>query len=362
MNFGPVPVRCTNFGAELNFQSPLDDETGMTATGPIRLCLVTPVFNDWASLAKLLAELDQTLQSHGAIVDVIAVNDASTTAVEGELSKGLEAKTIQSVTILDVKTNVGHQFAMALGLQHAAENATFDAVIVMDADGEDRPSDVIKLLQIWRANPRSLVVARRTKRSESIAFRMCYMLYRFVFRILTGRAIAFGNFLIVPTALLPAVVSRPELVNHVAATLLRTRLPIVNVPTERGRRYTGSSQMNISALVLHALGALSVFSDILFSRLLIVSSLFGFLCAIGMIVVTVLRLLTDLAIPGWATSAMGALAILVVQIVILILCTGFLLLSSRSTMLLTTLEGSKLLVGSRSVVIKIGPGASHGRK
>src|SRR5207247_5415223 len=105
---------------------------------------------------------------------------------------------------------------------------------------------------------------------------------------------------------------------------------------------------NMPALVLHAVGALSVFSDILFSRLLIASSLFGLLCVAGMIVVAVLRMLTDLAIPGWATNAMGALAILVAQMVILILCTGFLLLSSRSTMILTTLEGSKLLARRRT--------------
>jgi glycosyltransferase involved in cell wall biosynthesis len=311
---------------------------------------VAPVFNDWASLARLLAELDKSLQFHGAVLDVIAVNDASTTSAQAELPKGLEAVTIQSVTILDLKTNVGHQFAIALGLQHAAENATFDAVIVMDADGQDRPSDVVRLLEIWRANPESLVVACRARRSESIAFRMCYMLYRFVFRILIGRAIQF-NFLMVPTALLPAVLNRPELVNHLAATLLRTQLPMVSVLTWRGRRYTGSSQMNMPALVLHGVGALSVFSDILFSRLLIASLSFGLLCALGMIVVALLRILTDLAIPGWATNAMSALAILVAQMVILMLCTGFLLLSSRSAMLLTTLEGSKLIAGRRSVVI-----------
>jgi len=82
---------------------------------PTQLCLVTPVFNDWVSLAKLLAELDEILQLHGAVLDVIAVNDASTTVVQAELLESLETATIRSVTILDVRTNVGHQFAIALG-------------------------------------------------------------------------------------------------------------------------------------------------------------------------------------------------------------------------------------------------------
>src|SRR5436189_6227259 len=72
---------------------------------PTQLCLVTPVFNDWVSLAKLLAELDEILQLHGAVLDVIAVNDASTTIVQAELLESLETATIRSVTILDVRTN-----------------------------------------------------------------------------------------------------------------------------------------------------------------------------------------------------------------------------------------------------------------
>ena len=87
--------------------------------------------------------------------------------------------------------------------------------------------------------------------------------------------------MLIPASLLQSVLSRPELIHHVAATLLRTRLHITQVPTMRGQRYAGVSQMNVPALVTHAIGALSVFSDVLFSRLLIGASLVGFLCAAG---------------------------------------------------------------------------------
>ncbi len=126
---------------------------------------------------------------------------------------------------------------------------------------------------------------------------------------------------------------------------------MVRVPTDRGRRYAGSSHMNLPALVLHAVGALSVFSDVLFSRLLIWASLFGVACGTGILGVSILRLATDLAIPGWTTTAIGVLTILAVQMVLLILCTGFLLIWSRSVMLLTTPESSGLLSRARSFTV-----------
>lgn len=314
---------------------------------PLRLCVVVPIFNDWIALAALLAELDRVFCDGGVRLEVIVVNDASTVDRSGGILSGCRHGVISRAQVLNLRANVGHQLAIAAGLRYAAQNATFDAIVVMDADGEDQPDDVPKLVEAWRAAPDSLIVARRAKRSESPLFKGFYSAYRLLFRILTGQNISFGNFSLVPAPLLPGVLSRPELVHHLAATLLRTKLRIINVPTRRGLRYAGQSHMNLPALVLHAVAAFSVFSDVLFSRILIWSSAFGLLCGIGVIAVTVLRLLTDLAIPGWATTAAGMLTMLAVQIVLLVLCTGFLLLSNRSSMLLTTLETSHLIESAR---------------
>ena len=44
--------------------------------------------------------------------------------------------------VLRLRRNVGHQRAIALGLTYLQVEAGCEAVIVMDADGEDRPADV----------------------------------------------------------------------------------------------------------------------------------------------------------------------------------------------------------------------------
>jgi glycosyltransferase involved in cell wall biosynthesis len=318
------------------------------------ICVVMPVFNDWAAMPRLLANLADAFRPSGSVLDIILVNDASTKPDNFAIEHCTADDVITAITILDLSVNVGHQLAITAGLHYVQRHKVFAAVLVMDADGEDQPHDAARLVAASRRQPDRLIVARRTKRSESLMFRLFYTLYRAVFRLLTGQAISFGNFMLIPANLLPSVLSRPELIHHLAATLLRTRLPITQVPTVRGQRYVGVSQMNVPALVTHAIGALSVFSDVLFSRLLIGASLVGFLCAIGSIIVACLRFFTTLAFPNWATSVISFLTLLAAQALVLILCLAFLMLTSRSAMLLTSMEVSRLVKRVRHYAGRVG--------
>jgi cellulose synthase/poly-beta-1,6-N-acetylglucosamine synthase-like glycosyltransferase len=58
-----------------------------------------------------------------------------------------------------------------MGLCMIKNEIQCDAVLVMDADGVDRPQDVIRLLNCFRENSESIVFAGRRKRFESITFR-----------------------------------------------------------------------------------------------------------------------------------------------------------------------------------------------
>jgi hypothetical protein len=317
--------------------------------GQKTICLITAVFNDWGPLARLLWEIEQNFAPLGVTVDVVVANDASTDPLPAQFPGLADRKVVGSITILDLRANVGNQFAVATALSYAAENKGFDAALMMDADGEDRVEDAVTLLETWNTNDDRVVVGLRAQRSESAVFKFFYRMYRGVFRVLTGRHIAFGNFSVIPATLLPAIVNRPELGHHFSATLLRTRLPLLEVPTARGLRYSGKSNMNMPALVMHALAGFSVFADIMFSRILIAASFIGVLCAVGIVLVTLLRLFTGIAFPNWATTVIGFLALLATQIAVLVLCTGFLLLTNRSTTLLASLERAKLVSHIRTI-------------
>jgi hypothetical protein len=69
----------------------------------------------------------------------------------------------------------------------------------------------------------------------------------------------------------------------------------------RGTRYAGRSKMNFISLFLHRLSAISVYLDVVAARMVTASlAALSFLLVIAIDLVGI-RLLTDLAIPGWTT-------------------------------------------------------------
>ena len=324
----------------------------MSDSVPPSLCLITPVFNDWAAVRRLLSELEIILSRANRRLAVLVVNDGSAEDGTEAIKPDPNWTAIKEVSMIDLRANVGHQLAIATGLQYAQQHLNFDAVLIMDADGEDQPADALKLIKVWEGTRDAVVVGKRTKRSESLSFKVFYHVYRIVFRLLTGKNISFGNFSLIPASLLAVILSRPEVVNHIAATLLRSRMPIIGVPTIRGQRYAGNSQMNMPTMVLHAVAALSVYSDVLFSRLLIATAFIGVSCGAGTIFVTALRIFTPYAFPNWATTVVSFLTLLAAQAVVLILCTGFLLLTNRASLLMTSMEAMRLV---KKVHVHAGP-------
>jgi polyisoprenyl-phosphate glycosyltransferase len=81
----------------------------------------------------------------------------------------------------------------------------------------------------------------------------------------------------------------------------------------RGVRYAGRSNMKVISLITHGLSAIGAFADLLFVRLLVVSLIFTGLGALVAIGATVIRLSTNLAIPGWATTVVGLAVVIIVQ-------------------------------------------------
>jgi hypothetical protein len=275
------------------------------------IVILTPVFNDWDSLSILIEELEAALHDERGPISLVVVDDGS-----DRTAPPLQAprKIISDITVIRLVTNQGHQGALAVGLCHIFKNMRCNHIVVMDCDGEDRPQDIPGLLRAARAAPHSVVVASRAQRSEGAVFKAFYAFYRFVFALLVGRKISFGNFTVLPFGLLHKLAYRAELWSHFAASIVRLRLPLVECATKRGTRYRGKSSMNVATLVVHGLSAINVFAEAAIARILIACLLMLGAAVAGILVVTALRFATTLAIPGWATTAVGILSLFVVQV------------------------------------------------
>lgn len=304
----------------------------MDVTKPldIKLMILMPVFNDWRALALLLPSLEHELKAAGLRADLLLVDDGSTEKLPKSLSK-IALPSIESIDVLTLRRNLGHQRAIAVGLSYIEANYPDCSVVIMDADGEDCPKDVPRLVrECLTHDNEKIVFAARTRRSEGLIFTCFYHLYRFVHLLLTGIPVRVGNFSIVPTGTLKRLVAVSELWNHYAAAVHKARLPMSLIPTERSERLQGTAHMDLVSLVVHGLSAMAVFGDRIGVRLLILVSLGMLLTVGGMVGVTTIRLATDLAIPGWASYVFGVLLVIMMQMLLVVLGFIFVILAARN--------------------------------
>ncbi|MGH3927034.1 MAG: hypothetical protein ACRDTT_29900, partial [Pseudonocardiaceae bacterium] len=88
-----------------------------------------------------------------------------------------------------------------------------------------------------------------------------------------------------------------------SSSLLTLNRDIEFVPCERGERYSGRSKMGFTRLFLHGLRMMMPFADRIAMRALILFTATFSLGVLLSLTVVAVRAFTDLAIPGWATSA-----------------------------------------------------------
>ena len=297
----------------------------------MKLAVLMPVRDDWVSVGVLIRTLDGAISGMPVKAVIVVVDDHSSEAWDApDIPTGLVST--ERITVVRLRRNLSHQRAIAVGLVHIEDQVVCDAVMVMDGDGEDTPEGAVELLKQFEATERrKAVFAARTRRSESVGFRVSYKLFKALHWLLTGVTVRVGNFSVVPKSYLRTLVVMSELWNHYAAALFRSRLPYVMVPIARGRRIAGRSQMNYVALMTHGLSAISVFGDIVGVRVLLVSGVAVSLAVLGVFVVATIRLFTDRAIPGWATYATGILAIIMIQVISMAASYTFAVLANRAT-------------------------------
>ena len=253
-----------------------------------KFIILIPLFNDWKSVSKLLNEINSQVINWNADVSVIIVNDASTESISGLESN---YKKIKSVKILNMKENRVHQRCIASGLKYICENEDFDRVIVMDADGEDRPEELNDFFNKAQENSKMTITGNRFKRSEGIVFKILYEVHKLLTLVFTGKLIKFGNFTCLPKDHVKQLIQKPYLWNSYSSSVVRTINDRTFIPSKRGLRYVLPSKMNFTGLVFHSLAIISVFRNTVIIRSIAFLLVYLFLISNNFSILTLIPIL-----------------------------------------------------------------------
>lgn len=275
------------------------------------LWVVSPMLHDTASFRRVREEVVRSCSDAGLTgpLRFVVVDDSAGSDREVD-----ELRVHPDVEVLTPPFNLGHQRAIVFGLRRIADRVGDDDIVVtMDSDGEDQPSDVPRLVTAM-TDRIALVVAERTERSESWSFRVMYVCFRVLFRLLTGAAVRSGNFAAQRGHSLVTTIGHPSFDLCYSSTLLTLRRPMARVPCARGRRFAGESRMNRHALIAHGIRMMLPFSERIAVRSLVAATV-SFLTLVTTIVLVVTGSLGDSPGVGVVSVVIAIAAVFVATLV-----------------------------------------------
>ena len=222
----------------------------------MKIILLIPIYNDRESLKKLIENINFEVKDLNSEVSVVVINDASSQQI---IDTYQNLENINSFEIINMKENRGHARCIASGLKYIFEKKEFDYVIPMDGDGEDRPEEIKNFIQLAEKSDDKTIVGERTKRSESLFFKICYQLHKLLTLGFTGHSIKFGNFTCLSKSTIEKMLNEKATWNSFSGSLKKLEKDLLPTPSVRGIRYFGPSKMSFFNLLKHSLSIISVF-------------------------------------------------------------------------------------------------------
>ena len=222
----------------------------------MKYVILIPIYNDRESLKLLVENINSQIKNLIHEVSLVVINDASSQQI---IDTYPNLENISSFEIINMKENRGHARCVASGLKYIFEKKEFDFVIPMDGDGEDRPEEIKNFIQLSEQSSEKSITGERVKRSEGLLFQSCYQFHKFLTLSFTGRSIKFGNFTCLSKSTVKKLLDEKATWNSFSGSLKKIEKNLISIPSIRGKRYFGPSQMSFFNLLKHSLSIISVF-------------------------------------------------------------------------------------------------------
>ena len=254
----------------------------------MKIKILIPVFNDFQSASKLISDINSVISNLNEEISIIIINDASTEKAEIDISN---LDKISSIKIINMKQNQGHARCIATGLKHIYEKEEFDYVIPMDGDGEDRPEEISKFIEFLKYDDTKPIVGERIKRSEGLIFKISYNIHKLITFIFTGHSIKFGNYTCLPKSTVEKMINDKATWSSFSGSLTKLEKNRSTIPSIRGERYFGPSQMSFYNLIKHSLSIIAVFKTNVIIRSILFYLIYLFLISENITYITSIPLI-----------------------------------------------------------------------
>ena len=220
----------------------------------IKYTILLPLYNDWESANILIEKIDLLTKNLSKPVEIIIVNDNST----NDQPNFKDFSNIEKITILNLKTNLGSQKAISIGLKYLIKKDQEMIITILDSDGEDDVNQIPIMISEAEKNKEKVIVSTRKKRQESFIFKSLYFLHKLITFIFTLKWISYGNYSSFHSNQLKKILSNDSSWLAISACIAKN-CKIKKIGAERKKRLVGKSKISFFSLIKHSLRVNTVF-------------------------------------------------------------------------------------------------------
>ncbi len=260
------------------------------------ISIAMPVFNEEKGLENFYAQLSTVIDRLDYNFEIIFVNDGSTDNSLNVLASFY--KKDKRIKILDLSRNFGHQNALIAGI----DQATGDAVILLDVDLEDNPKYIVSFIEHWNEGYQ-VVYAKRGKRNVSFLRNICFGVFHKINRIISSVDVdVSGIFCLMDRTVVKHMQDFSEREKYIPGLRSWVGFKQIGIITVRDARYDNNPRVSFRNLVKLAFDSFTSFSSVPLKISIFFGILFSFFSFVGIGVVIFLKLFLKVAILGWAST------------------------------------------------------------
>ena len=276
------------------------------------LSVVIPCYNEELVLTTTYERLTQVCKSiSGLRYELIFVNDGSQDRTQQLLAQIQQRD--RTVGVLRLSRNFGHQIAVTAGLEHARG----DAIVVIDADLQDPPELIPKLVECWRQG-NDVVYGLRIGRKGEGKFKLwtAKIFYRLMNRLSdTKIPLDAGDFRLMDRRVVEVLKSMPERDRFLRGMVSWVGFRQVAVEYERAPRHAGASKYPFRKMLHFGMDGIISFSLVPLKLAIWTGFLAIWVAVLGIIVAILDRLLERGLARGWASLFVAVLFMGGIQLV-----------------------------------------------
>lgn len=225
-------------------------------TGKVKYSIVVPLYNEELVISESYRRLKDIMDSTRESYEIIFVNDGSydTTRLKAEEI----CKNDDKIKLLNFSRNFGHQMAITAGMKKSIG----DAIIIIDADLQDPPEVILKMIEKWKEGY-EVVFGKRIKREGETFFKKltANVFYRLL-RSITSIDIPAdaGDFRLIDRKVCNALMSLPEKNRYVRGLVSWVGYRQTYVEYVRKERFAGVTKYPLNKMLKLAFDGITSFS------------------------------------------------------------------------------------------------------